>query len=1179
MFQGSSSLLHYPNNSQHMHHASHNGLNTRRYSSIEEFHPSEISHFSRSSSPVSSPAVFPRPLPISPSQHTHLQQSQLLCSGHSSTQSSPKTGYSRSSPYARRPSSPATSSSSPPPVTSPLTTFTRFDDDDQYYAYASKVKIVGRDSNENYLFSNNTQYGEDSQYLSRSDEFDPRPKLPSFKSLFGKGDPHSCSPVRRQKENDLRLNPFSSPMSSPSFEVVLPPLIFPPVMRSETNERKVTLFPINTPTAQTFTRSNERSVSQPAARYTESDHRDVDNLLDYRARTGSSNRLNARVMLLDIDSTIPLPSPTFPPNPLYQTPTRRKNLFSDADPPSTTKDIEITFFSPSKVSPFPRRTYFLESSERGRCSPGPVDTRCGLYQLAEMADMTQSAVKQDPPDQTEESFHIDPATSPSSSPSAYPSSLPPSSPPTSEAQLSPVAHGKDLPITTAIPLTDVMNLTTESRIDLDCLGLQDIELHKSLKPTLPDVSQLKNKAQETAPTAVSISFPTSTHDSVGPSFVAEVGDDEMQPSASSMDLESDLVAVRVDTTKSASPLTQGTEIPDTIWQDIGPHTSSSAKNEEPLPNIVHSELEPNIPTLITTDAVSVAPHASTSALKVFPKEIATNSNKKPRTKSISTAPSIASSAPRVTVNVVKRMRPASHVLRSVSESLPKKGGFTSVKGKEKQIPRTKTGEVLNSHLLPSNRLRPSGTGLKDRILEGPSRKKIRANGEEDQTNTETKSLSSSLIEATSTSFAPSDTSNLKSSSIVPAKRKADNENPSPLISSDHLPVSSSTLTSFPNRQKKLKAVAVDLPISLKEKLSSPAENDTWMDEHWVDAVAAAYGSPHRSPHIPRKNVAARITEEVDSSSDEDDNEPQSFKTKSPRSLHKRMIIESDSEEDDHDVKKTTTLRQSSEKRLDSESFDSEPEEDAEIRGASKPHKLSFSTPIMHNSFSSESELTEDEESEDEEEDEDISVKKGSGSKPASKFQNCESSLPPPSPFDFELVGIIVETMSLLRSSSHLALSLYRMLRETRNGIFATLMKANSAHLDTVTEKLRSKGLFGHTSGNPEQRSRRGRPKRATSVNEEGGTAGMSEADIMWVSEFERVMIESTDRCGMFGMVESSFRKDPRDLPLPFSSRFFYVPDCDPDIERAQLIRLTMPGSGKRSETKKYKQYYWKPVGK
>ncbi|KAJ3813899.1 hypothetical protein EV368DRAFT_9905, partial [Lentinula lateritia] len=133
-----------------------------------------------------------------------------------------------------------------------------------------------------------------------------------------------------------------------------------------------------------------------------------------------------------------------------------------------------------------------------------------------------------------------------------------------------------------------------------------------------------------------------------------------------------------------------------------------------------------------------------------------------------------------------------------------------------------------------------------------------------------------------------------------------------------------------------------------------------------------------------------------------------------------------------------------------------------------------------------------------------------------------------SSFDLELVGIIVETMSLSRSSSHLALSLYK----TRN----------------------------------------------TSMNEEGGTAGMSETDIVWVSEFERVMTESADRYGMFGMVESSFRNS-RNLPLPFSSRFFYVPDCDPDVERAQLIRLTMPGSGKRSETKKYKQYYWKPVGK
>ncbi|KAJ3788713.1 hypothetical protein GGU10DRAFT_345518 [Lentinula aff. detonsa] len=304
-------------------------------------------------------------------------------------------------------------------------------------------------------------------------------------------------------------------------------------------------------------------------------------------------------------------------------------------------------------------------------------------------------------------------------------------------------------------------------------------------------------------------------------------------------------------------------------------------------------------------------------------------------------------------------------------------------------------------------------------------------------------------------------------------------------------------------------------------------------------------------------------------------------------MNKRMIIESDSEEDDSEVEDMVTLRQSSRTRIDSESQDSESEENenVEMRQPSTTQKPSAPDDLI----SLDSELTElyeneeseeEEEGEEEEEEDNVSIKKQSlSSNPISKTQKPKLSPPLPSPLDLELIGIVVEAMSLSRSSSHLALSLYRTVCDTRNGVLANLMNANSTHFDAVTEKIRSQELFGCSPGNTEQPSRRGRPKRGATVNEEGGTAGMSEADIMWVSEFERVMKESAARCGMFGLVESSFRKDPRDRPLPFSSRFFYVPDCDPDTERALLIRLTMPGSGKRSETKKYKQYYWKPVGK
>jgi len=45
------------------------------------------------------------------------------------------------------------------------------------------------------------------------------------------------------------------------------------------------------------------------------------------------------------------------------------------------------------------------------------------------------------------------------------------------------------------------------------------------------------------------------------------------------------------------------------------------------------------------------------------------------------------------------------------------------------------------------------------------------------------------------------------------------------------------------------------------------------------------------------------------------------------------------------------------------------------------------------------------------------------------------------------------------------------------------------------------------------------------------------------------------------------------------AQWFYVPERDEDQERAALIRSMMPRPGKRSETKKYKQYYYRPLGK
>ncbi|KAF7427950.1 hypothetical protein PC9H_007167 [Pleurotus ostreatus] len=83
----------------------------------------------------------------------------------------------------------------------------------------------------------------------------------------------------------------------------------------------------------------------------------------------------------------------------------------------------------------------------------------------------------------------------------------------------------------------------------------------------------------------------------------------------------------------------------------------------------------------------------------------------------------------------------------------------------------------------------------------------------------------------------------------------------------------------------------------------------------------------------------------------------------------------------------------------------------------------------------------------------------------------------------------------------------------------------------------------------------------------------------WMDVFQRVLSggdEAEGGSGIFGKVESS-GKDDADRPL--EAKWFYVPEKDEDQERATVIRSMMPRPGKRSVTKKYKQYYYQPLGK
>jgi len=75
-----------------------------------------------------------------------------------------------------------------------------------------------------------------------------------------------------------------------------------------------------------------------------------------------------------------------------------------------------------------------------------------------------------------------------------------------------------------------------------------------------------------------------------------------------------------------------------------------------------------------------------------------------------------------------------------------------------------------------------------------------------------------------------------------------------------------------------------------------------------------------------------------------------------------------------------------------------------------------------------------------------------------------------------------------------------------------------------------------------------------------------------------VLEDGRARCGMFERVQSSGEVACEDGGDEGNGhgRWFYVPERDEDKERAGLISTLAPRQ-KRSETKKYKQYYWRPL--
>lgn len=149
----------------------------------------------------------------------------------------------------------------------------------------------------------------------------------------------------------------------------------------------------------------------------------------------------------------------------------------------------------------------------------------------------------------------------------------------------------------------------------------------------------------------------------------------------------------------------------------------------------------------------------------------------------------------------------------------------------------------------------------------------------------------------------------------------------------------------------------------------------------------------------------------------------------------------------------------------------------------------------------------------------------SQSKPkSSSTVHAEARSAADNPETREIVGMLIETMATSRASSLAVSSLYKSVMQSRPS------------LKTQRSEKEWMGVF----------------KRVLNIFSGGGMGGV------------------------FGKVESSGKDDSgRSL----EAQWFYVPEMDEDQERATLIRSMMPRPAKRSETKKYKQYYWRPLDK
>ncbi|KAH8077501.1 hypothetical protein BXZ70DRAFT_902256, partial [Cristinia sonorae] len=145
----------------------------------------------------------------------------------------------------------------------------------------------------------------------------------------------------------------------------------------------------------------------------------------------------------------------------------------------------------------------------------------------------------------------------------------------------------------------------------------------------------------------------------------------------------------------------------------------------------------------------------------------------------------------------------------------------------------------------------------------------------------------------------------------------------------------------------------------------------------------------------------------------------------------------------------------------------------------------------------------------------------------------------------EMQGMLIEALGSARASSLAVESLWTTLCRARPGLEDMVLKRK---VDGSGDEVE--------------------------MAEEEFTLGKKE----WLGIVQDVLEYGRLSTGVFGRVESSFKDDhAQHAALP--PHYFYVPESDPDPDRATIIKSMMPRPAKRNETKKYKQYYWKPLGK